>query len=191
VSLNARLFLLINNISHHSRVLDAIMIFFARYAPFLLIGFLIYLWFLTREMGRRMAVRAAVSGALSIGAARVIGLLHYQAIPSVLGFGRPLILHAANNSFPSDHASFSFGLAMSLLFSGSGLWPQAMAIAILIAFARVFVGVHFPLDVAVGAAVGALAAGLVHIARAKSDRVSDFGYRLQTSIVSIVMRKER
>ncbi len=191
MSLNERLFLSINRLSHHSLFLDGIMVFCARYGPFLLAGFLIYLWFFVAETGRKAAVRATVGGALSIAAARIVGLLHYQAIPSVLGLGRPLVLHAANNSFPSDHASFSFGLAMSLLFSGSVLWPEAVTLAALIAFARVFVGVHFPLDVVVGFVVGTFVAALVHRVRVRVDLASDFVYRLQVRILSAITRRER
>jgi undecaprenyl-diphosphatase len=189
---NERLFLAVNRLSHHSAFLDALMIFCARYIPFILVAFLAYLWILGRETGRRAAVRAAFSGGMALVLARIVGAGHYQAIPSVLGLGRPLILHAANNSFPSDHVSLSFGIAMSLLFSGSAsLWPQAVLLAALVAFARVFVGVHFPLDVLAGALVGTSASLLIHLLRKLSDRIADWIYSVQEKIVSSVWRRSR
>jgi len=187
---NERLFLAINRLSHHSAFLDALMVFCAQYIPLILIAFLAYLWILAKRVGRQMAVRAALSGGLALLLARIVGMFHYQAIPSVLGLGRPLILHAANNSFPSDHVSFSFGIAMSLLFSGSTiLWPQAVFLAVLVAFARVFVGVHFPVDVLAGALVGTLASLIIHLLRSKSDLVAAWLYRVQTRILAILLRK--
>ena len=187
--MNERLFLAINRLSHHSGFLDALMVFCAEYIPIILIAFLAYLWTLAKRAGRQMAVRAALSGGLALVLARIVGAFHYQAIPSVLGLGRPLILHAANNSFPSDHVSFSFGLAMSLLFSGSALWPQALLLAILVAFARVFGGVHFPLDVLAGALVGTSAALVIHLLRSKSDLIAGWLYRVQARTLAILLHK--
>lgn len=186
--MNERLFLAINHLSHHSPFLDALMVFCAQYIPFILIAFLAYLWILGKRAGRRAGFRAALGGGGALVLARIVGAFHYQALPSVLG--QPLIMHAANNSFPSDHVSFSFGIAMSLLFSGSViLWPQAVLLAVVIAFARVFVGVHFPLDVLAGALVGTAAAFVVHLLKRPSDYIADWIYRIQEKIVSAVWHK--
>ena len=188
--MNERLFLAINGLSHHSAFLDALMVFCAKYIPFILIAFVVYLWLLGNRSGRSAAFRATLGGGGALILARIVGVFHYQAIPSVLGLGRPLILHAANNSFPSDHVSFSFGIAMSLLFSGSAiLWPQAVFLAVLVAFARVFVGVHFPLDVLAGAIVGTAAAAIVHPLRRLSDPIADWFYRVQNRILAIFVHK--
>lgn len=190
--MNEHLFLVINGLAHHSAFLDALMVFCAQYIPFILIAFLVYLWTLGKETGRRAAFRAALSGGSALVLARIVGAFHYQALPFVLNLGRPLIMHAANNSFPSDHVSFSFGIAMSLLFSGSMiLWPQAVLLAVLVAFARVFVGVHFPLDVLAGALVGTLAGLGVHLLKRASDISADFTHRVQRRILSAVWHRPR
>ncbi|MCD6494670.1 undecaprenyl-diphosphatase [Candidatus Bipolaricaulota bacterium] len=190
--MNERLFLAINGLSHHSAFLDALMVFCAQYIPFILIAFLAYLWILGKSAGRRAAFRAGLSGGTALVLARIVGVFHYQALPSVLGLGRPLILHTSNNSFPSDHASFAFGIAMSLLFSGStSIWPQAVLLAVLVSFARVFVGVHFPLDVLVGAVVGTSASLLIHLLRKLSDRIADRVHGVQERILSSMSRGSR
>jgi len=186
---NEQLFLTINGLSHQSPFLDRLMVFCAQYIPFILIALVVYLWLLGKKPGRRAAVRATLSGGAALVLARIVGAFHYQALPSVLGLGRPLILHAANNTFPSDHVSFSFGLAMSLLFSGSFLWAESLFLAVLVAFARVYVGVHFPLDVLAGALVGTAAAGIVHLFRRLSDPIADWFYRQQERILTIFTRK--
>jgi undecaprenyl-diphosphatase len=68
--------------------------------------------------------------------------------------------------FPSSHASNTFtGATVLGMAEPPLLWP-ALAIAALVSYSRVYVGVHFPGDVAAGALLGlliggALGAGLV------------------------------
>lgn len=61
-------------------------------------------------------------------------------------------------SFPSAHASnhFAMGIfsAMTLGRKAKWVWPVAVAWAMLVSFAQVYVGVHFPLDVTCGALLG-------------------------------------
>ncbi|HXV58876.1 MAG TPA: phosphatase PAP2 family protein [Gaiellaceae bacterium] len=68
----------------------------------------------------------------------------------------PLLRWDAGSSFPSGHAATSVAGAIILthLAGGRGgwaLWPLAAAVA----FSRVYIGVHYPLDVLAGAAIGA------------------------------------
>ncbi len=179
--LNEQLFLAINHLAHRNAVLDAFMVFFAEYTPLILALTLIGAWFWPRE--RRAAFRAAVSGLGALILAPVVGLFHYQALPFVLGLGSPLIHHAANNGFPSDHASVSFGVAVSLLFSGSRLGPYTLVLALLVGFARIFVGVHFPSDVLAGAVLGTVVALLIHFGRKWVDCVADWIHRVQTRVL--------
>ena len=60
------------------------------------------------------------------------------------------------HSFPSGHAASSFAAATVLSFAvgGRGL-ALAWVLALGIALSRIYIGVHYPLDVAAGALVGA------------------------------------
>lgn len=59
------------------------------------------------------------------------------------------------NSLPSGHAVFSFMTAYVLSSGRSARWKWALfSAASLVAYSRVYVGAHYPLDVVVGAAVG-------------------------------------
>ncbi len=64
-------------------------------------------------------------------------------------------------SFPSNHATIAGASAVALALIWRGLAWLTLPLALLMAFSRVFVGVHYPFDVAVGLALGALAAFLV------------------------------
>lgn len=65
-------------------------------------------------------------------------------------------------SFPSDHATIAFAMATAVYMVdrrwGAGLY----AVAAFVALGRVFVGVHYLSDVAVGAVLGTLVAAAVH-----------------------------
>jgi undecaprenyl-diphosphatase len=64
-------------------------------------------------------------------------------------------------SFPSNHATIAGAAALSLaLVRRAVLWLTA-PLALLMAYSRVFVGVHYPHDVAAGLLLGALVAALV------------------------------
>lgn len=61
-------------------------------------------------------------------------------------------------SFPSNHAALASAAAFALLLVSRRLGVIALAAAILMAASRVWVGVHYPHDVLIGFAVGALVA---------------------------------
>lgn len=61
-------------------------------------------------------------------------------------------------SFPSNHSVIAFAAAASLWFVDRRLGAVAGLFAVLMAASRVWVGVHYPHDVAVGALVGLLVA---------------------------------
>ena len=66
-----------------------------------------------------------------------------------------LISPPLDASFPSGHTAASFTAVFALRGSGSPLWKPALAVAILIAFSRLYLYVHWPSDVLGGALLGA------------------------------------
>ncbi len=74
-----------------------------------------------------------------------------------------LVNCGAGKSMPSSHSANSFGQAMlfALMFPRKRWY--LFSIAAIIAFSRVFVGVHYPFDVIVGALVGMLLGWLIYL----------------------------
>jgi membrane-associated phospholipid phosphatase len=70
----------------------------------------------------------------------------------------PLIVGVLGDSFPSGHAATSFAGAALLARVLPGRWPVLFVLAAGIAFSRVYVGVHYPVDVVGGAILGTLVA---------------------------------
>ena len=70
----------------------------------------------------------------------------------------PLLGATVGTSLPSGHAATSAAGAVMLAILVRRAVPALAALAVLISFSRVYVGVHYPLDVAAGAAIGAAVA---------------------------------
>jgi undecaprenyl-diphosphatase len=112
----------------------------------------------TRPTVRKQAlVLGAIAGILSYAAAKVAGLLYFNPRPFVISHVAPLIPHAADNGFPSDHTLLAAVIAAVVTKYNWRLGLVLWVVALLIGIARVLAGVHHSIDV-----VGSLIiAGLV------------------------------
>ncbi|MFF4607648.1 phosphatase PAP2 family protein [Streptomyces sp. NPDC001339] len=63
-------------------------------------------------------------------------------------------------SFPSNHSTIAAALAVGIAVAWRAACWLALPVALLTGFSRVFVGVHYPHDVAAGLALGAAVAAL-------------------------------
>jgi len=145
------------------------------FLPVLSFLVLIALWFGTRNTSRRernqRAVLCAASGAGFTNLAVWIlnHAFHLDLWP------RPFTLyesarHAAETlfyfphdpSFPSNAAAVSFALAIGVWFINRKAGAVLFVLAFLWSFARVYCGVHYPLDIVGGAAIGFLVSYLTY-----------------------------
>jgi undecaprenyl-diphosphatase len=78
--------------------------------------------------------------------------------PLVYPEPRPLVHTPHSGAFPSGHSSVAFACATVIAWASPKLAVPAFVLAAAIAFSRVYVGVHWPLDVLGGAALGVLVA---------------------------------
>ena len=82
----------------------------------------------------------------------------------VLSHANQLVVPSEPNSFPSGHTSSTFSVVTVLVhefWKNKGLVVILIAFSLILAFSRVYCGVHYPLDVVVGAMVGILSGILV------------------------------
>ncbi|MER5179006.1 phosphatase PAP2 family protein [Streptomyces sp. NPDC002896] len=77
-------------------------------------------------------------------------------------------------SFPSNHATIAGAAAVALTLAWRGIARLAFPMALLMAYSRVFVGVHYPHDVLVGLLIGAVVGyAVVRLGRQPMTRVAE------------------
>jgi len=145
---NTALFYWINASASPPWLTRVFAIFAAQGLIYLLALGLVYAWARGPSTSRVRLLYALLCILLGLGMNQAAGLLWYEPRPFALGIGHTLVAHALENSFPSDHAVVFFAAAMALLrFPESrygGLF--VMSGALLVAWSRVYIGIHFPID---------------------------------------------
>ena len=81
--------------------------------------------------------------------------------PRVYPRPEPLVAVPHSSAFPSGHAAAAFACATVIAWSSRRLTVPAFVLAAAIAWSRVYVGVHWPLDVVGGASLGVLVGTLL------------------------------
>ncbi len=163
-TLNAVWFAAVHGLSGRNIIADVAAIFFATWMPYFLgAGFLVFV-FLRKGARRRFYIfaEAALAMILARGiVTSVIRFFFHEARPFSVQAFVPLVV-TGGWSFPSGHAALFFALATAMWFANRKWGWWYIVLAAVMAFARVYVGVHWPFDVIGGAVIGIASAGLVH-----------------------------
>jgi undecaprenyl-diphosphatase len=175
LDLNWRILDWINDLAGNSSLLDHAMEGVAQYAVFAIVAIAVASWFVrSRGDEHRLAVyTGGLAAVISLAIALLIQHFYVHQRPFVL-HTNPLVLngdvtvlihHAADASFPSEHATGAFAIAAGVGTYRHRLGLLLLVLAALVAFSRVYVGIHYPADVAGGAAIGVLVAIALWFAR--------------------------
>jgi len=159
---NYQIFQYINQLANNDNVLNAAMVFLAEPAIYVLLIGLILHWFSGKDKNRKMVLVTSISLAVSLTISKVIGHLWYQSRPFVDHDVTQLIAHTASASFPSNHATIAFVTAFSIWLFRKNEGLLWLVLAAGIAFSRVWVGVHYPLDILGGMVLGIVSALVIH-----------------------------
>ncbi|EEK78626.1 undecaprenyl-diphosphatase [Bacillus cereus] len=155
--MNYTVFQWINNLAGTSALLDKVMITITNSAAYVAILFMFILWFHNGK--KENAIRkqytvlyTTLSAIIALLINVLIHVVYYHPRPFVSYDVNQLIPHAENSSFVSDHSVLVLSIAFIFILRGEKLRYIALLWAVLVCISRLYVGVHFPLDV-IGAVV--------------------------------------
>lgn len=163
MNLDFLIFQRINGFAGKSVCFDSLAIFCAEYLGYVLIA--IILVFLLKNYKKYLEI--AIKGILAALLSRfvfteLIRFFWKRPRPFIENHVNLLINKATESSFPSGHAAFYFALSTVVYFYNKKLGILFFLASILISIFRVFVGVHWPSDVLVGALIGIFSGILVY-----------------------------
>ncbi|WP_416355617.1 phosphatase PAP2 family protein [Aureimonas phyllosphaerae] len=154
--------------------------FAARYVVLVIPCHLALLWIAGTHDVRRQALILAIALLLAALASFAIGMIVPTQRPFLIPLGNQLIEHRGSPSFPSNHglAMFTYAAVMLALRH----WCHALCIGcagLIVAWSRVYLGIHFPLDMFGAMVIAAGAACLaILIDRRLGRHLTSAGERL-------------
>ena len=167
------LFNLINN-GTHNRLFDVVMPFLTDIDNWRIplaviwVGLLIF----GGKKGRLVALLAGVCLALTDQLSSSLLKPYFARIRpcNALENVRLLVNCTRAFSFPSSHATNIFAQAALFSYTYRKLTPVLIPLAVLVAYSRVYVGVHFPFDVLFGALLGIACTAVVLLSKGQVVR---------------------
>lgn len=158
MSLDVELFRLINSFAGEAMWADRLIIFFAKYLPYLVVlGLLAFAWLAFKTWRERLAAFLVPVGAGLLARFGLAGLIHVIYVhprPFVALTGVNQLIPESGSSFPSGHTIFFFALATALFLYNRALAIWFLILGLIIGVARVAAGVHYPYDILGGIGLG-------------------------------------
>jgi undecaprenyl-diphosphatase len=144
--------------------MHSLITFVGKYFIFLSILVAVVFW-LRLGVKEKIALgwRVVVGGVLAEGLAQIAGHLFYDTRPFVTEHIAPLIAHAPDNGFPSDHALLASFLGFVVLLYSRRVGLLLLLLALLVGWARVAAHIHHPIDIIGSFVLAALSVAIVEI----------------------------
>jgi len=161
IAIDHYLFQLINNFVFRWIWLDIVGIFFSKYLVYLMVAVL-FLFLLKPKKNWKMISAALISAFTArFIITGLIRLFEPRSRPFISSNINLLIDKVNQQSFPSGHASFTFGLATVVYLYNKKWGVVFFVLAFLVSIARVFADIHWPSDILAGAVVGIFSGWLI------------------------------
>ncbi|MBU6142305.1 phosphatase PAP2 family protein [Patescibacteria group bacterium] len=163
---------MVHGLSGRALLVDWIGIFCANYLPYILVAVaLLAVVILYADWKKRFTAYAFMALSIIMARGLVTEIIHFfyqHPRPFVTLQFTPLVPESGS-SFPSGHTTLFFALALVMWYFNKKLGWYFIAGATIIGIARVFVGVHWPLDILGGVVLGLLSTWLVKLLFDKSN----------------------
>jgi undecaprenyl-diphosphatase len=156
------LFQYINSFAGKWVWLDALGVFLAQYFGYIL-ALSLFLFLLKNRQKYLLMLVYGFSAAIfaRFGITEFIRWLLPKSRPYVENNVNLLLEHIDQCAFPSGHAAFFFALSAVVYFYNKKIGYLFFTASFLVCLARVFCGIHWPLDILAGALVGIFSGWLI------------------------------
>lgn len=156
---NINLFFQIYGLGHKSAILDKLMVFGAEYLIFLTLLFTILLAVKGSAKEKKVIFLSVVGLAVAEAVITLIRIFYKEPRPFITYPElQTLVKHGKDLAFPSTHTTIMSVITSAYYFYKSKWAPLFLILTLWVGFSRIFVGVHYPLDI-----IGGLATGLVAV----------------------------
>jgi undecaprenyl-diphosphatase len=161
--LDTELFLLLNAGPTPNAAVAWLAIVAAKFDILAIPVYLAMLWLPGSRRDRLTAIALVLGFAIALVLSSLIGMVAFRPRPFMLDLGHTLVHHRPNSSFPSNHGlAFAVWAAVLFMLRRRAVAWLAVALGVLVAWSRIYIGVHYPLDM-VGAAILAIPAAMASL----------------------------
>lgn len=129
---------------------------------------MIWSWVRGDDEDRRGLLEILLAALLALGVAQIVTHVWPQPRPFMIHLGHQFLPHVPDPGLPSDHVTVFWSVAFAALFSRRfSTWSVPLfAFGLAVGCSRVFLGIHFPSDIAAALPVALLGAIVARWVRA-------------------------
>ena len=191
--MNLQLFFQLHAGAGNQPIIDFLSIAAAEVTPYLVIVCIVLFWFVTNQKGKQTLLEVTAVVLLGLLINQVITLFYFHPRPFMMELCTPLIPHAPETSFPSDHATLLFCASLPLLFQPG--WRRQGSLLLFFALAgswgRVYTGLHFPFDIMGSFAVALASTFCMTSVRSRVLPIYNRIITLIDQVQSLIVRKSK
>lgn len=148
--------------------MDSVIIFCAKYLfAAVILLYILAVYQASKRDRKALVIAVVIAGITAVILDKLSGKLYYDPRPFVSHNVTPLIKHAADNGFPSEHTILSMTIGILLFYYRRRLGALAIVVAYIVGIARIAAHVHSPIDIIGGIVIGAVAATAGYFAARK------------------------
>lgn len=156
------IFQLFNNLAGQWICLDSLAIFFADAFKYIIV-FALLLFLFKWQKNRAMVFWSLIAAIIArLGICQIIRFFYYRPRPYFSHEVFKLLDKGNEGSFPSGHTSFFFALSTVVYFYNKKAGILFFVASFLMGISRIFIGVHYPLDILAGIIIGIFSGWLVY-----------------------------